>query len=144
MGKVTPKRCPNCGSTNIHNQELEPSNDLEELYDVYCRDCEWSGYISPDLPLKPKQGKSSSSRKRQNSTGKGKTTVEEVRDYDLFIREEKVSPEEMKELTALKRGALRGEVVPLEDVAKPLGVKSRRRKWGSEAFQKSGEATFGE
>jgi len=54
MGKLTPKHCPNCGSTNIHNQELEPSNDLEELYDVYCRDCEWSGDISPDLPI-PKE-----------------------------------------------------------------------------------------
>jgi len=56
---------------------------------------------------------------------------------------EKVSPEETKELKALKREALRGEYVPLEDVAKPLRVKSSRRKWGSEAFQKSGEATCG-
>ena len=111
MGKKTPKHCPNCGSTNIHNQELEPSNDLEELYDVFCRDCEWSGYISPDLPLNPK---------------------------------EKVSPDEMKELKARKREALRGECVPLEDVAKPLKVKSGRRKWGSKAFQNAGEATFGE
>ena len=55
MGKVIPKQCPNCGSTNIHIQELEPSKDLEELYDVYCRDCEWSGYISPDLPLISKE-----------------------------------------------------------------------------------------
>ena len=63
---------------------------------------------------------------------------------ELLIPKEKVSPEEMKELKALRREALRGECVPLEDVAKLLRVKSRRRKWGSEAFQKSGEATFGE
>ena len=49
MGKVTPKRCPNCGSTNIHSQELESPHHLSELYDVYCIDCEWSGDISPDL-----------------------------------------------------------------------------------------------
>ena len=78
MGKVTPKRCPNCGSTTIHNQELESPHDYEEWYDMYCRDCEWSGDISPDLPLNPKQNKNSSSRKRQKSTGKGKTTVEEL------------------------------------------------------------------
>jgi len=51
MGKVPPKRCPNCGSTNIHVQEMVSPYDLAELYDVYCRDCEWSGDISPDLPL---------------------------------------------------------------------------------------------
>jgi len=90
MGKKVPKRCPNCGSANIHNQELEPSNDLEELYDVYCRDCEWSGYISPDLPLTP---------------------------------EEKVSPEEKEELKSLKKEALRGESVPLEEVLKKHGAK---------------------
>ena len=89
MGTLTPKHCPKCGSTNIHNQELEPSNDLEELYDVYCRDCEWSGYISPDLTLK----------------------------------EERISPEETKELKALKREALRGECVPLEEVLKKHGAK---------------------
>jgi predicted nucleic-acid-binding Zn-ribbon protein len=50
MGKVTPKRCPNCGSTNIHIQELESPHDWEEWYDVYCRDCGWSGDISADLP----------------------------------------------------------------------------------------------
>lgn len=51
MGKVTPKRCPNCGSTNIHVQELVSPLDLAELYDVYCRECGWSGDISPDLSL---------------------------------------------------------------------------------------------
>ena len=92
MGKLVPKHCPKCGSTNIHNQELEPSNDLEELYDVYCRDCEWSGDISPDLPLNPKQSKNSSSRKRQKSTGKGKTTVEELR---KLSEEAKKHPEKL-------------------------------------------------
>jgi hypothetical protein len=60
MGKLIPKYCPNCGSTNIHNQELESPHEWEEWYDVYCRDCEWSGDISPDLPL-------------------GKTTLEEIK-----------------------------------------------------------------
>ncbi len=60
------------------------------------------------------------------------------------LKQEKASPEETKELKALKREALRDECAPMEDIAKPLRVKSRRRKWGSEAFQKSGEATFGE
>jgi len=55
MGKFT-KKVPNCGSTNVHIQELESGSDLSELYDVYCRDCEWSGDISPDLPLVSKKG----------------------------------------------------------------------------------------
>jgi hypothetical protein len=55
MGKIEPKHCPNCGSENIHNQELETSNDTSELYDTYCRDCKWSGNISSDLPLNNKK-----------------------------------------------------------------------------------------
>jgi len=51
MGNLTPKRCPNCGSTNIHIQELESPHELAELYDVFCRDCKWSGDISPDLDV---------------------------------------------------------------------------------------------
>ena len=42
-----------------------------------------------------------------------------------MIPEEKVSPEEMKELRALKREALRGECVPLEEVLKKHGAKKR-------------------
>jgi len=42
-----------------------------------------------------------------------------------MIPEEKVSPEEMKELKALKREALRGECVPLEEVLKKHGAKKR-------------------
>ena len=42
-----------------------------------------------------------------------------------IIPEEKVSPEEMKELKALKREALRGECVPLEEVLKKHGAKKR-------------------
>lgn len=44
-----------------------------------------------------------------------------------IIPEEKVSPEEMKELKALKREALRGECVPLEEVLKKHGAKKRGR-----------------
>ena len=40
-----------------------------------------------------------------------------------LIPEEKVSPEEMKELKALKREAERGECVPLEEVLKKHGAK---------------------
>jgi predicted HTH domain antitoxin len=50
-GELKPKRCPNCGSENIHNQELEARSDSSELYDTYCRDCKWSGDISPDKHL---------------------------------------------------------------------------------------------
>ena len=42
-----------------------------------------------------------------------------------MIPEEKVSPEEMKELKALKREALRGECVPLEEVLERHGAKKR-------------------
>jgi predicted nucleic-acid-binding Zn-ribbon protein len=51
MGKLIPKRCPNCGSANIHVQEMQSPYETSELFDVYCRDCEWSGDISPDIPL---------------------------------------------------------------------------------------------
>ena len=44
---------------------------------------------------------------------------------ESLIPEEKVSPEEMKELKALKREALRGECVPLEEVLKKHGAKKR-------------------
>jgi hypothetical protein len=44
---------------------------------------------------------------------------------ESMIPEEKVSPEEMKELKALKREALRGECVPLEEVLKKHGAKKR-------------------
>ena len=49
--KHPPEHCPNCGSTNIHNQELESGHQFSELYDTYCRDCKWSGDISPDVQL---------------------------------------------------------------------------------------------
>jgi hypothetical protein len=49
--KRPPKHCPNCGSTNIHNQELESRHPISELYDTYCRKRQWSGDISPDIPL---------------------------------------------------------------------------------------------
>jgi uncharacterized protein len=55
MGKATPKHCPKCGSANIHNQELEPSNDLEELYDVYAETANGAATSHPDLPLSPKE-----------------------------------------------------------------------------------------
>jgi len=44
---------------------------------------------------------------------------------ESLIPEEKVSPEEMKELKALKREALRGECVPLEEVLTKHGAKKR-------------------
>ena len=44
---------------------------------------------------------------------------------ELLIPEEKVSPEEMKELKALKAEALRGECVSLEEVMKKHGAKKR-------------------
>jgi len=42
-----------------------------------------------------------------------------------IIPEEKVSHEEMKDLKVLKREALRGECVPLEEVLKKHGAKKR-------------------
>jgi hypothetical protein len=53
--KRPPKHCPNCGSINIHNQELISRHPTSELYDTYCRDCEWSGDISPDIPSTQKK-----------------------------------------------------------------------------------------
>jgi hypothetical protein len=44
---------------------------------------------------------------------------------ESMIPEEKVSPEEMKELEALKQEALHGECVPLEAVLKKHGAKKR-------------------
>ncbi len=44
---------------------------------------------------------------------------------ESLIPEEKVSPEEMKELKALKEEALRGECVSLEEVMKKHEVKKR-------------------
>jgi len=49
MGKKPPKALPELWLNNLHIQELESPHDYEEWYDVYCRDCEWSGDISPDL-----------------------------------------------------------------------------------------------
>jgi hypothetical protein len=53
--KRPPKHCPNCGSTNTHNQELISRHPTSELYDTYCRDCTWSGDISPDIPSTKKK-----------------------------------------------------------------------------------------
>lgn len=44
---------------------------------------------------------------------------------ESMIPEEKVSPEEVKELKALKREALRGECVPLAELLKKHGAKRR-------------------
>lgn len=71
MGKLAPKHCPKCGSTNLDIQELGSPHDYEEWYDVYCRDCEWSGDISPDLPAAlvekvcPEEKKELKARKRE-------------------------------------------------------------------------------
>ncbi len=43
----------------------------------------------------------------------------------LLIPEEKVTSEEVKELNALKKEALRGECVSFEEVLKKHGAKSR-------------------
>ena len=51
LEKHPPKHCPNCGSTNLHNQEMVAHSYSSELYDTYCRDCTWSGDISPDKHL---------------------------------------------------------------------------------------------
>ncbi len=107
MGKYPPKRCPNCGSENIHNQELESGSEYSELYDTYCRDCEWSGDISPDLPL---DGKSPRGKTKKSGSS---------------IQEEEISPKEIEELKALKHESEQGECVPLEEVLKKHGVKKR-------------------
>lgn len=44
---------------------------------------------------------------------------------ESLIPEEEVSPDEMKELKALKREAEGGECVPLDEVLKKHGVKRR-------------------
>ena len=67
--KFTPKHCPNCGSANIHNQPLESPFDTSELYDTYCRDCEWSGDISPDLPFSKGEDAKQKRKKTRNNYG---------------------------------------------------------------------------
>ena len=44
---------------------------------------------------------------------------------EMFIAEEKVSPEEMKELEALKNEALKRECVPFNKVLRKHGTKKR-------------------
>ena len=50
-------------------------------------------------------------------------TLESLR--ESLLPEEKITPEEMEELEALKQEALRGECVPLEEVLKKHGAKKR-------------------
>ncbi len=50
-------------------------------------------------------------------------TLESLR--ESLLPEEKISPEEMKELETLKAEALRGECVSLEEVLKKHGAKKR-------------------
>ncbi len=88
MDKYAPKHCPNCGSTNLHNMPLEPKNEWEELYDTYCRDCEWSGDISPDRKTE----------RRRNR----KPTLEELKFFE--------------KLRAIEKEVERGEFVPYEEV----------------------------
>ena len=45
--------CPGCGARELNKQEVGPAtpSDTSNLgYDVYCRVCEWSGDILPDVP----------------------------------------------------------------------------------------------
>ena len=44
---------------------------------------------------------------------------------ESLLPEEKITPEEMTELEALKQEAMRGECVPLEEVLKKHGAKKR-------------------
>jgi len=60
-----PKHCPNCGSTNIESV-VGKNNQGSAIHDTYCRDCEWSGDISPDSDLRIKAWMS----KIQDSEGK--------------------------------------------------------------------------
>lgn len=48
--KHPPKRCPECGSTNINYVDLATERG-NIVYDTYCYDCNWSGDISPDSDL---------------------------------------------------------------------------------------------
>jgi predicted nucleic-acid-binding Zn-ribbon protein len=67
MEKLKPKHCPNCGSANINNQEMDAPSDSSELYDTYCRDCEWSDDISPDIPLSKLRGRKTEKKEGCNS-----------------------------------------------------------------------------
>lgn len=57
-------------------------------------------------------------RKKLDSIEK---TLEEIK--SSLIPEEEVSPEELKELKALRDEALHGECVPLEEVLKKYGAR---------------------
>jgi hypothetical protein len=79
--KRSPKHCPNCGSINIHNQELESRHPTSELYDAYCRDCQWSGDISPDIPLDNLGAKQK--RKKPSSSGSSQHEIHKRNNQDL-------------------------------------------------------------
>ncbi|KXB08682.1 hypothetical protein AKJ59_00670 [candidate division MSBL1 archaeon SCGC-AAA385M02] len=49
--KHPPKHCPNCGSENINYIECFTNFRGNIAWDTYCKDCEWSGDISPDSDL---------------------------------------------------------------------------------------------
>ena len=49
--KHPPKHCPCCGSTNINYVELMTNFRGSIIWDTYCKDCEWSGDINPDIDL---------------------------------------------------------------------------------------------
>jgi len=49
--KHPPKNCPNCGSDNINYVELMTNFRGNAIYDTYCKECGWSGNISPDSDL---------------------------------------------------------------------------------------------
>ena len=45
--------CPSCGSGQIDIAYGEKHDDVVGTFislDTYCYDCEWSGYIEPDIP----------------------------------------------------------------------------------------------
>ncbi len=67
--KIIAKRRANCSSANIHNPPLESPFDTSELYDTYCRDCEWSGDISLDLPFSEGEDAKQKRKKAGNNYG---------------------------------------------------------------------------
>jgi len=44
--------CPSCGSERINIEYGKRIGDTGTflILDTYCYDCEWSGYIEPDIP----------------------------------------------------------------------------------------------
>ncbi|MCL5877399.1 MAG: nucleotidyltransferase family protein [Candidatus Bathyarchaeota archaeon] len=130
--KRPPKHCPSCGSINIHNQELRSRHPTSELYDAYCRDCQWSGDISPDISLNKGEKKTLheiiSIIKNLKPHLAQQYGVETIGVFGSWVTGKQTPKSDIDILVTFKEEAYPGlfEFMNLEEfLSKQLGVKSR-------------------